>query len=730
MSKKLRGVTLGALVAFGGILFATSASAAGVAVTPAPVSLAAASDYRYPLAGTSTYFVMTDRYANGDKSNDTGGLGSNQSVNGFNPGDPAYFHGGDFKGLTGDCTGPTGLARVKKLGFTSIWVTPPFGQNTVQGGSAAYHGYWINKFDQIDPHLGTLQDFKNFTDCAKKIGLKVILDIVANHTGDVIQYGSGGTSYLDGSTYKDANGQTFTPADFAMPTSTTFPSLNLASFTKQPYIPAGLENAKSPSWLNDITNYHNRGNINWSTCASQCLTWGDFSGLDDLFTEKYNVMKGLADVYGDWVKNYQIAGFRIDTARHVDYNFFARWLPLVQADAAAGGTDNPTGTKNFTAFGEDYTTDSYDLSSQMRDRALPSVLDFSFQDHALNYAAGRKTGRTMYSLFNQDDLFTSPTTNAYSLQTFLGNHDMGRVGCLLMGDGLSGTNLVNRDKFAHALLLLLRGNPVVYYGDEIGMTGGGLDTGCGDQAARQDMFRTQVPGWQSEPRIGGQAIGARSGFDATATNPIAKQIVSLNALRAKYAALRTGAQITRLQSGSIFAVSRIDAKARSEYMVVFNNGGSKTTANVPSSTPSSRWVQIARSDRAVKSSDVASSDAKGTVNKLSVPAVGWIVLKAAKVLPGGTPKVSSVSISADPMSNLYVAQANVAGNDPSTVTFLTQVVGSNAWTTAGVDDAAPYRVYLDPSKFPAGAQVAVQAIVRSSNGKVTSSKVYTTTFGQ
>lgn len=667
---------------------------------------------------------MTDRYANGSTANDGGDLpvSADQSRTGYNAGDPAYFHGGDLKGLTGGCTGSIGLARIKSLGFTSVWITPPFGQNTVQGGSAAYHGYWINKFDQIDPHFGTKQDFADFTACAKKLGIKVIVDMVVNHTGDVIQY-SNGYNYDDTTPYKDANGQPFQPADYATIASSTFPDLNAASFPKQAYIPTGLENAKSPAWLNDITNYHNRGNINWSTCAGQCLTWGDFAGLDDLFTEKANVVQGLADVYGQWVKDYPIAGFRIDTARHVDYNFFSRWLPKVQADAAAGGN------KNFTAFGEDYTTDIYDLSSQMRDRGLPSVLDFAFQDKAVNYAAGRKTGRTMYTLFGNDDLYTTATTNAYSLQTFLGNHDMGRVGCLLMGDGLSGSNLTNRDKFAHALLLLLRGNPVVYYGDEVGMTGGGLDTGCGDQAARQDMFRSQVSGWQYEPRIGGSPIGAKTGFSQTATNPIAKQIVALNKLRAKYPALRTGAQITRLASGPLFGVSRIDAKARTEYVVVFNNSGSKATTNVNTSTLSARWVQIARSDRNVTSKDVTTSSKTGVISKLTVPPVGWVVLKATKVLPGGTPKIKSVTITADPNSTLWMVSASTVSNDPSTVTVLTQVVGTNTWTTAGIDDAAPYRVYLDPSKFPAGTPVAVQVLVRSSSGQIASSKVYTTTFG-
>jgi glycosidase len=102
----------------------------------------------------SAYFVMTDRYANGDTSNDNGGAKAGAYDSGFEPADYGMFHGGDFKGLTNS------LDRLKKLGFTSIWVTPPVKQQTMQGNSAAYHGYWGLDFTTVDPHLGTEYDFK------------------------------------------------------------------------------------------------------------------------------------------------------------------------------------------------------------------------------------------------------------------------------------------------------------------------------------------------------------------------------------------------------------------------------------------------------------------------------------------------------------------------------------------------------------------------------------------
>ena len=94
-----------------------SGAALAALATPAPDSA---------LASERIYFVMTDRYANGDTSNDSGGVTGTRNQTGFDPSSTGFWHGGDFKGLTGSCTDPVhGLARLKKLGFNSIWVTPP-----------------------------------------------------------------------------------------------------------------------------------------------------------------------------------------------------------------------------------------------------------------------------------------------------------------------------------------------------------------------------------------------------------------------------------------------------------------------------------------------------------------------------------------------------------------------------------------------------------------------------
>ncbi|MFM7501017.1 MAG: alpha-amylase family glycosyl hydrolase [Actinomycetota bacterium] len=126
------------------------------------------------------YFVMPDRYRNGDLSND--------NFPGFDPTHTAFFHGGDLKGLTGNCVDDDGLARLKKLGFTAIWLTPLVVQQPPTDGGAGYHGYWGVDFLDVDPHLGTKEDLFALSSCAEKLGLKLILDVVTNHTGDIVWY--------------------------------------------------------------------------------------------------------------------------------------------------------------------------------------------------------------------------------------------------------------------------------------------------------------------------------------------------------------------------------------------------------------------------------------------------------------------------------------------------------------------------------------------------------------
>lgn len=682
----------------------------GLAVVPAsadpsadPDSLATSS-VRSPIASDSFYFVMTDRYRDGDATNNTGGASGGPSVTGFEPTSDAFYHGGDLAGLTGRCdaSDPSddGLARIKRLGFTAVWITPPFVQRTVQGSSAAYHGYWFLDITRPDPHLGTEAEFAAFMSCAKRLGLKVFLDVVVNHTADVISYRQGNAYVgLGREPYRTARGRVFNPWRYAAGTS--FPRLSRrVSFAKTPTVETGMRGAKAPAVLNQVTRYHNRGDIAWDSCSGRCSMDGDFAGLDDLMTEDWTVVRALADAYGSWITKYGIDGFRIDTAKHVDPYFFGRWLPMVDATAVAAGKPG------FTSFGEAWLTDAAQLSELMLQRGLPSVLDFPYQDVVRRYVSDRATGGSLAALFAEDDYYTSAGTNAYGLTTFLGNHDMGRIGFFLATDSRAeGQALLERDLLAHDLLYPTRGVPVVYYGDEVGMAGSGDGA---DKRARQDMFATQVPEWRLEERIGGSPVGAASSFGTTTV--IESRLAALGALRAAHPALASGAMITRHGEGPVFAASRIDATDRREYVVAFNTGDEAARVAFPTSTPSSAWASLL-------GGPPAESDAGGTL-AISIAPRSSVVLEAGQRLPEPSPPSVAVRTSKDFVTGRYRVTADVPGADPSTVTFAMRRRGASSWTVLGADDARPFRVYVPPAR---GAEVDIVAVVRDSAGHVVSS---------
>ena len=618
---------------------------------------------RSPMAADSIYFVMTDRYANGDTSNDRGGASGDYSLTGYDPTSDSYFHGGDLKGLTGGCTTGEGVARIKKLGFTTIWITPPFKQEWVQGNSAAYHGYWINDFLTIDPHWGTNADFKAFVDCAQSQGLKVVLDIVMNHTGDVITYNGSGKAA----------------------------------------IPAGRQNAKNPAWLNKLSNYNNRGDVrDWND-----KFWaqnGDFFGLDDIKTTNQEVIDGFAEIYSYWVNEYGVDGFRVDTAKHVDDAFLGKWWPKV---LAATKVKKP----NLFAFSEVFDSRQDVLSAFMRNRGLPSLLDFGFQADVIQYAGGDGDAGNLNYVLRQDDKYTTATRNAYNLVTFLGNHDMGRVAHLLLKNGAKADTLLASTLFAHDLMFLTRGTPTVYYGDEVGMIGFG-----GDKAARQNMFSTQNVEWQREARVTGGPIGTKSALTDT-TNPIFVRIQELNALRTKYPAIATGAQIVRGADGPIMVSSRIDATDKREYLVGFNNATTSKTLTVKTSSPSTKFTSVWGGAEAI------TSDATGQVTVTVGPRAS-VVLRADNQLPSIDKAVKpALRVAIDRDEKLMNLTATLATADPATVSFAVKVGTAKTWTYLGSDDAAAFGLYYNYSRLKKGTSIQFVAISKTTSGLIATSDV-------
>ena len=564
------------------------------------------------------YFVLPDRFANGDPKNDRGRLKGGPLQTGYDPTSRAFYHGGDLKGLTAK------LDYIQGLGATAIWLAPIFKNKPVQGAegqeSAGYHGYWVTDFTTVDPHFGTDADFKALVDAAHRRGMKVYMDIIANHTADVIQYRESPTSappYRSKADYPwsrrgGASGQSIN-AGFAGDhdgSTANWAKLTDPAFAYTPVVSKGEEKVKVPAWLNDPIYYHNRGDTDWKGESAQ---YGDFVGLDDLATEDPRVVAGFIDIYKGWIDRFGIDGYRIDTAKHVNAEFWRAFIPAIRAHAAAKGIPN------FHIFGE-VATDAYDpalLASWTRNAAFPAVLDFAFMRAAVDAASG-KSGTDMLARLGEDDvLYEGGKAAALQLPTFLGNHDAGRFAFFLRQakPGMSAQEELARTILGHAMLLTLRGVPTLYYGDEQGFAGTG-----NDQQARQDMFASKVAEYNADRLVGTSATTATDSFNPD--HPLYRAIATLAKIRRTTPALSRGATVLRAGSDKpgLFAVSRIDPDTGREVLVAFNTSAAPLSGNIAVDPASDGFTSLA-------GTCPAAAQAPGSL-ALSLPAFGYAVCAA------------------------------------------------------------------------------------------------------
>ncbi len=518
---------------------------AGALPAAAQTAPTAATDYRARLPQDEViYFVLPDRFENGDTANDRGGLSGDRLQTGFDPTAKGFYHGGDLKGLT------RRLSYIQDLGATAIWLGPVFKNKAVQGApgheSASYHGYWITDFTQVDPHLGTNADMTALVDAAHARGMKVYMDIIINHTADVIQYRecAEGTPcpYRDRAAYPyqrkgGVGGKAINPgfAGDDVRTSANFATLTDPSYAYTPYVPAAEKGVKLPAWLNDPIYYHNRGD---STFAGESSTMGDFSGLDDVMTENPRVVAGMIEIFGGWIDRYKVDGFRIDTARHVNPEFWQAFVPAMVARAKANGIPH------FHIFGEvaGGTMDPGYLAQFTRRDRLPAVLDFAFRWGVTDVVAGNKGTSELAALFDGDALYEGGEQTAMTLPTFLGNHDQGRFArdVRRMNPKADDAEVLARVKLGHAMLLMLRGVPTIYSGDEQGFAGDG-----DDQDAREDMFASRVAIYNDNALVGTTKTTATASFGED--HPLFREIAALAKVRVAHPALiRLIAHATRI----------------------------------------------------------------------------------------------------------------------------------------------------------------------------------------
>ena len=414
----------------------------------------------------------------------------------------------------------------------------------------------------------------------------------------------------------------------------------------------------------------------------------------------------MVDIYAFWIEEFGVDGFRIDTTKHVNLEFWQVFGPDILAAAEARGI------ADFFAFGEvfDQQFGPPFLSHFSTAGRLQSTIDFAFQLAARGFASQSGPTDALRTFFAADDYYTDVDSNAYAMPTFLGNHDMGRIGHFLQRvdqPDAADAELLARSKLAHALMFFARGQPVIYYGDEQGFTGDG-----GDKDAREDMFANAVPVYEDNDLIGTDRTTSDDNFDPS--HPLYRAIRDYSKLYERHAALRTGAQIHRFSSDGpgVYAFSRIDRDERVEYVVALNNSETAATATVPTFSPAGVRYQLVSGppDPRQGVPEKLTTGSDGELS-LTVPPLGFVIYQAGAPVAasdeapgititslqhGSTAMLETNSWDGHAVVDRIEVAAELDADVLAEVTFAVRV-GNGEYEPIGTDDNAPYRVFYDAS---------------------------------
>jgi len=344
------------------------------------------------------YFMLTDRFADGDPTN------NNPNGEDYDKDHPETYHGGDFQGILDN------LDYLDNLGINTIWITPIVDnidwnmRHDKEGDQYGYHGYWTEDFTQLDEHLGDLETFKELIDSAHDRGIKIMVDVVLNHTGYGLKSTDSGTDISNYPTDEDR---------------ATFEGL-----IRENPVPGDDQR-------------------------------GELDGLPDLRTEDPAVREQIVGWQTDWLERARtdrgdtIDYFRVDTVKHVDnttWNDFKNELTKIKPD--------------FKMIGEWFGASINNTGDQLQSGRMDSLLDFEFKNQAAAFIHGNIEGIEA-DLANRNQRID----NTAMMGQFLSSHDE---------DGFLVTHANNDEglhKVAAALQITAKGQPVIYYGEEIGMSG-------------------------------------------------------------------------------------------------------------------------------------------------------------------------------------------------------------------------------------------------------------------
>jgi glycosidase len=449
------------------------------------------------------YQMLVDRFDDGDLNND-------ESVV---PGALGLYQGGDWQGVINH------LDYLKTLGVTALWISPVVRNLETDANFDAYHGYWQQDFTHVNPHFGDLAKLRELVQKAHAQGFKVILDIVTNHVAQLFYYDINGNGHPDENVYGAGCGEQapadrqpcpggaiithlteydpdFDPQGVRGYTSLGFSGLApvrwiyIPGIDRTPTMPgagAGQDPTRQFGFQREDW-YHRKGRITDYSIREQVLT-GDFpGGLKDLATERDDVRAALTAVFARWIQAADFDGFRIDTLKHVEHEFWQYFAPKLRQYAAGKITlPDPTDPNDpnktvppltvakakFFMFGEsfdgnDQLNGSYTMNQEVDSTFYFSqkfnVFDGVFKNGGPTQAIADQFARKQmdYATTANDDGIGVPATQA--MVNFMDNHDVTRF----LFDKPSTAALQN----ALAYLFTEDGIPCIYYGTEQEFNGG------------------------------------------------------------------------------------------------------------------------------------------------------------------------------------------------------------------------------------------------------------------
>jgi alpha-amylase len=447
------------------------------------------------------YQVITDRFANGDRNNDFGVTQDRTNLN--------NYMGGDWQGLIDR------VDYLSELGVTTIWISPVVRNVEEDAGIAGYHGYWTQSFVDTNPHMGDLAKLRELVQVMHDNDIKVVVDVVVNHVGQLFYYDINQNGQPDVQTLYATDGSA--ELDIVTEWDPQYDSRRIQSFTSlgeagdAPIawvdMPEINRVPPEPAEFHNDAWYNRMGRVSdWNTFEQ--VVQGDFpGGLKDLRTENPNVRAAVTRVFQDWITRTNIDGFRVDTVKHVEEDFWREWAPAIRSHAA------DLGKEKFLLYGEVFDGNDALVGAYTQADMLDGNVDFAAKYQVFQgvFKDGAPTS-TVSDLYEarQVNWGAEPQPGGVDVAPrdlplgFIDNHDVARFQWQQEDDTALRMALVH--------LFTREGLPVLYYGTEQGFDGGN------DPANREALW------W--------------SGYDRD--HPLYRWISALTTIRADHAPLRRG----------------------------------------------------------------------------------------------------------------------------------------------------------------------------------------------